>query len=195
VTGKLTKAHEFENKTLVSHILMLSQGFNYLSDEKFDLFESLELKSVMRDENEIKLQRLQQFKKGNKHVPSLSYFKLSYKQLCEVKLEGPEKYTPKNVAVHLEKAFSLGENLIEPLAMKILFTRKCKEKGKEEENLYKINQIMLKAKSVFIHLSSIEEENEFFCTRFVKEHPFNSFIPDLLNYCTKSAPSVSKHSF
>jgi len=172
---------------------MLWLGFNYLSDEKLSLVECLELKNVLR-EHEIKLQRFQKLKKGNKEVPSLSYFKIPNIELNKIELDSNLQYTAKNIANQCDKLFSLGSSLIEPLTMKILFAKNLEEKGHEKSNLLKINRIMLKAKSVFIHLSAADTEDSNFTMKFIKEYPFNSFIPDVLNFLTIETASVSKNT-
>lgn len=189
ITGKFTKAHEVEDNELVKIVFMYSQGFNFLSDAKLGLAESMNLEQLTM-QKEIKIQRFKKTKKGSKDIPSLSYFKLSLTQLDAIDLGEGQKRVAQNYARAIEKEQSLGENLIEPLSMKILFAQKLRESN-AEQNLTLINQIILKARSVFIHLSAAEEHDSGYTLKFVKEHPFNVCIPDILSFCTTENPSVS----
>jgi hypothetical protein len=185
-SGKFTKAHETENNEMLKLILMWALGFDHLSDRKVGLMKSMEASEVI-DAKEIKLQRYKKIKKGNREIPSLSYLNISYKEF-EISEDFPK--TSKNLANHFEQKHKLGEGMVQPLAMKILIAKKIRDPVKGYENLVTINKIILKAKSTFIHLSTAEEKDQFFTQKFIKEHQFNEFIPDIIQFCTMDVPSV-----
>jgi hypothetical protein len=143
------------------------------------------------DSKEIKLQRFKRIKRGLREVPSLSYFKIDIEELEKLKLSDNKLNSSKILAIHYEQQNKLGEGMVEPLAMKILFAQKILDKKNGYENLVTINKIILKAKSIFIHLSTAEESEMTYTLKFIKEHPFNEFIPDIIQFCTTEVPSVS----
>ena len=81
------------------------------------------------------------------------------------------------------------------LSLKILYAQKLMNSSNAYDHLSQINKIILKAKSLFIHLSTAEEGELSYTMKFVKEHPFNEFIPDILNFITADIPSVSLGTF
>lgn len=171
---------------------MYSLGFNYLSRTRFSIDEMRDINTVLK-RKEIKMKRFKKTKKNQREVQTLTYFKLPFSELEAMILPDNLPKTPKTLAVYLEKENQLGENLIGILKTKILFAMKLMSGPDVEENLLLINKIILKAKSVFIHLSVAEEGEMHYTMKFVKEHPFNDFVPDLLNYLTTEAPSVRIH--
>lgn len=189
LTGKFTKAHESKDHDLLRIVYMYSIGINYLSDKKLDLVQSMDLEKILSDRS-IKLQRFKKMKIKNREVPTLSYFTLPFSELESLKLPDNKPKTSRNIATHLEQQNELGEGYIEPLAMKTLFALKLSDMKNVEENLVAINKVMFKAKSVFIQLSAIEENKTHYTLKFVKEYPFNEFIPDILSFCTLELPST-----
>lgn len=190
ITGKYTKAHETKDHDLIKIIYMWSLGFNFLSDTKVSLLNIMDVNEVI-DTKEIKLQRFKRVKRGSREVPSLSYFKIDIEELEKLKSTENNLNSSKTLAVHYEQLNKLGDGMVEPLAMKILFAEKILDKKNGYENLVTINKIILKAKSIFIHLSTAEEVEMTYTLKFVKEHPFNEFIPDIIQFCTTDVPSVS----
>jgi len=190
LTGKFTKAHEQEDKSLMEVLFMYSMGFNYLADVKLSLNESVDIQKVCED-RAVKLQRFKKVKKGNREIPSLSYFKVPYEEIENNEVVDNLPKCAKNIVMFYDKKYTLGPALLGPLTMKVLFAMKLMDKNKAKDNLILINKIIMKAKSVFIHLSITEENDLTHTVGFVKEHPFNEFIPDILNFLTVETSSVS----
>ena len=187
---KYTRAHETEGNALINLIYMYCFGFNYLSSFRFDLAHSLNYSSVTR-EKEIKIQRVTRIKRGNREIPALAYFRLSYEDIANIKLSDGKSPTSRNLAREIINKYLLNPNIEDTLTMRILFGLSLMDKQAGKVNLIKINKIMLKSKSIFIHLSAALEEDSYLTNNFILYHPFNSFIPELLTFCTIDAPSVS----
>ena len=190
LTGKYTRAHETEGNSLLNLIYMLCFGFNYLSSNRFNLANNLDLSLVTR-EKEIKIQRLTRIRRGNREVPALSYFRLSYDEIIKIQLQDGKQPTSRNLAKEIVEKNKMNPNVEDTLALRIFFGLSLIDKEAGESNLIKINKIMFKAKSIFIHLSAALEEDSYLTNNFILYHPFNSFIPELLTFCTIDAPSVS----
>lgn len=190
LTGKFTRAHETKDNDMLKLVYMYALGMNFLSDVKIDLMNCMDLSAVLRDK-EIIIQRFKKIKKGQREIPSLSYFRVACEDIQKVELPENKPKTAKNLATHFEKENELGNYLIEPLKMKILYAFSLLDPARAHNNLITINKIALKAKSVFIHLSAAEESDMSYTTKFVKEFPFNEFIPAILSFCTIQVPSVS----
>ena len=190
LNGKYTRAHETKENSLINLIYMYCFGFNYLSSLRFDLAHSLNYSLVTR-EKEIKIQRVTSIKRGNREIPALAYFKLSYEDIANIKLSDGKSPTSRNLAREIINKYLLNPKIEDTLTMRILFGLSLIDKQDGEANLIRINKIMLKSKSIFIHLSAALEENSYLTNNFILYHPFNRFIPELLTFCTIDAPSVS----
>ena len=94
ITGKFTKAHEVADSELLKITYMFSQGFNFLSDSKLDLAQSMNFEWFSRN-SDIKIQRFKKIKKGSKELPSVSYLKVTIDQLDSVELPDNKKKTSK----------------------------------------------------------------------------------------------------
>ena len=112
----------------------------------------------------------------------MSYLQVTLDQLDAVVLSDNKQRTSKNLATHISNQNDLGSNLIAPLAMKILFAQKIRNQTCGPQSLVDIHKIMLKARSVFIHLSAAEETDTGYTSKFVKEFPFTNTIPQILSF-------------
>lgn len=161
-----------------------------MSDTKLDLAQSTDF-DWLSNNNNIKVQRFKKIKKGSREVPSISYLTVTFDQLDAIELADSKPRASKNLAAHILKDDELGSSLVAPLSMKILFAQKLRDPRNGRQNLVTINKIMLKARSVFIHLSAAEETDSGYTSKFIKEFPFNVHIPQILSFTTLDSPSVS----
>ena len=115
----------------------------------------------------------------------------SSKQVTEVVAPNPLILSYKNISTVLEKRRKNGKYSVDPYVMRAVVGTKIFDETKGAESLLKANKVALKAKSVFIHLSTLEEGDLLYVNRFIRAHPFNEFIPEIVQFLTQDHPSVS----
>lgn len=167
--------------------------FHFFSNKTLSILDSVNMDKIMPSEEHKKL-LVKNIQKIKNYINSGTQIDSS-KSIEESPTAGVVILSYQNITTVLEKRRKNEKYSIDPYVMRALIGAQIFEGENKEENLLKANKIALKAKSVFIHLSTVEDGDLLFIDRFIRKHPFNEFIPEIVQFLTQKHPSVSYFYF
>lgn len=153
------------------------------------IFESVDINKIIPVEK-----HKQSLLKSIENIRTLISVKISSEHSIRNGEESPWEFTIfsyRNINTVLEKRKTKERHNLDPYIMRTLIGSKIYSDHYEQQSLLSANKVALKAKSVFIHLSIVEEGDLFHVDRFNRMHPFTDFIPELIAFLTQKCDSVS----
>lgn len=194
LTGKLTRAHEFQDHDLLKMVAFWANCFHaFHTNRAMGILESVNLSKIIPSKESLK-SLLKNIAKITEIIATgTDATQVTLKPDSEV-LETDRSFailSYQTISSTLEKRKKKERQNLDPHIMRTLIGNKIYDDRRGSENLVKANKVSLKAKSVFIHLSIVEEGDQFHLDRFNRMHPFTEFIPEIIAFMTQKYSSVS----
>jgi len=194
LTGKFTKAHEFKDNDLLKIVAFWANCFHaFHNNRPLNILESVNLSKIIPNKDNLKSLL--------KSVAQITGIIATGSDATPVALRVDKEVLDtdrsfailsyQTISTTLEKRKKKERQNLDPYIMRTLIGNKIYDDRRGSENLIKANKVALKAKSVFIHLSIVEEGNLFHLDRFSRMHPFTDFIPEIIAFLTQKYSSVS----
>lgn len=174
-------------------VSLWANGFHSFSNKTMSILDSVDVNKIVPSEEHKKL-LLKNITKIKSYIATGNKTDAG-RQAEEPTTAGVVILSYNNITTVLQKRRKNEKYSIDPYVMRALLGSKIFEGENMEENLLKANKVALKAKSVFIHLSTVEDGELFYIDRFIKRHPFNEFIPEIVQFLTQKHPSVGYFQF
>jgi len=187
LNGKFTKAHDFRESDILKLVYIWSNGFHFFTNKHINMMHTSKVDEIITSQeskNHI-LKTAQRIRETLLNTKASD----SSRNVSESSVDNAIM-SFKNITTILEKRRKNENYSVEPYIMRLMIGSQILDEVKGEENLFNINKLVMKAKSVFIQLSTVEEEL-FYTEKFIRNHPFSIFIPDIIKFLTEDHPNVS----